>query len=91
MLKTNIRELVHARWFWFPPIFDRRTEKEGSDGMMVTAVRPYIMDLGSTNGTFLNGERLESQRYYELLEQDMIRVGNSSREYVLLHDKSRGT
>jgi hypothetical protein len=27
------------------------------------------MDLGSTNGTFLNGERLESERYYELLEQ----------------------
>lgn len=27
------------------------------------------MDLGSTNGTFLNGERLEPERYYELLEK----------------------
>jgi hypothetical protein len=26
------------------------------------------MDLGSTNGTFLNSERLEPERYYELLE-----------------------
>lgn len=58
--------------------------------MMVAAVRPYLMDLGSTNGTFLNGERLDDKRFYELLEQDMIRTGNSSREYVLLHDRSAG-
>ena len=34
---------------------------------MKSTVRPYIMDLGSTNGTYLNSERLDSQRYYELL------------------------
>ena len=47
----------------------RLTETEGEDGMMSSAVRPYVMDLGSTNGTFLNNERLESQRYYELYEK----------------------
>lgn len=31
------------------------------------AVRPYIMDLGSVNGTYLNRERIESERFYELL------------------------
>ena len=56
--------------------------------MMAPATRPYIMDLGSTNGTWLNGERVEAARYYELLESDMLRFGNSSREYVLLHDQS---
>lgn len=33
------------------------------------AVRPYLMDLGSTNGTFINEEQLEAQRYYELMER----------------------
>ena len=56
--------------------------------MMAPATRPYIMDLGSTNGTWLNGERVEAARYYELLESDMRRFGNRSREYVLLHDQS---
>ncbi|KAL4852743.1 Serine/threonine-protein phosphatase 4 regulatory subunit 3 [Chlorella vulgaris] len=64
----------------------RMTEKEGKDGMMKAAVRPYLMDLGSTNGTFLNSERLEPERYYELLETDMLKFGNSSREYVLVKE-----
>ncbi|EIE26201.1 SMAD/FHA domain-containing protein, partial [Coccomyxa subellipsoidea C-169] len=68
----------------------RYTEKEGPDGMMSADVRPYLMDLGSTNGCFLNGERLETQRYYELYEKDLLKFGNSSREYVLLHEKSSG-
>ena len=48
----------------------------------------YLEDLHSRNGTFLNGDRVEPQRYYELLEQDTFRFGSSTREYVLLHDKS---
>ena len=37
--------------------------------MPAEAVRPYLMDLGSTNGTFINSEQLEAQRYYELMEK----------------------
>eukprot|EP00927_Polykrikos_kofoidii_P052919 TRINITY_DN46973_c0_g1_i1.p1 TRINITY_DN46973_c0_g1~~TRINITY_DN46973_c0_g1_i1.p1 ORF type:complete len:324 (-),score=68.26 TRINITY_DN46973_c0_g1_i1:129-1055(-) len=48
-------------------------------------VRPYIMDLESKNGTFLNGDRIEPARYYEIKESDMFKFAMSSREYVMLH------
>jgi len=50
------------------------------------AVKPYIMDLASTNGTALNGDRVDDRRYIELRPTDTLRFGLSSREYVLLHD-----
>ena len=46
------------------------------------------MDLGSTNGTFINGVRLDSARYYELRRGDVITLGVSTREYVLLTEQS---
>ncbi|CEG43793.1 Transcriptional regulator SNIP1, contains FHA domain [Plasmopara halstedii] len=47
-------------------------------------VRPYIMDLNSTNSTFLNGVQIESSRYIELKEKDVLKFGESTREYVLI-------
>jgi len=52
-------------------------------------VLPYIMDLESTNGTFLNGSRIEGGRYYELRVKDTVTFGESSRQFVLLHDASK--
>ena len=37
----------------------------------VRVILPYVMDLESTNGTFLNGERLAPARYVELREKDV--------------------
>lgn len=51
-------------------------------------VKPYIMDLESTNGTFLNGERLDPARYHEIKARDVLKFGMSSREFVLLHKGS---
>jgi smad nuclear-interacting protein 1 len=48
------------------------------------------MDLDSTNGTILNGSKIEPTRYIELLEQDVLKFGESSREYVLLNTESTG-
>lgn len=36
-------------------------------GGVLLKVKPYLMDLQTTNGTFLNGDKIEDQRYYEVL------------------------
>jgi len=59
------------------------------DGSQSRAIRPYIIDLNSPNGTFLNGVPVEPQRYIELKEKDVVKFAFSSRDYVLLHDKSK--
>ncbi|KAE8624333.1 hypothetical protein XENTR_v10005921 [Xenopus tropicalis] len=61
------------------------TRANGTSGRRV---RPYIIDLGSGNGTYLNNQRIEPQRYYELKEKDVLKFGFSSREYVVLHESS---
>lgn len=48
------------------------------------AVRPYLIDLESANGTLLNGEMVPKQRYVELRTEDVVRFGESEREYVVL-------
>jgi len=52
-------------------------------------VQLYIMDLASANGTFVNNNKIEPQKYVQLMEKDVLKFGFSSREYVLLHDQSK--
>ncbi|MEE6484029.1 hypothetical protein FKM82_013732 [Ascaphus truei] len=59
-----------------------------ANGTAGRRVRPYIIDLGSGNGTYLNNQRIDPQRYYELKEKDVLKFGFSSREYVVLHESS---
>ena len=65
----------------------REVKKFLETGGSVTFVKPYVMDLESTNGTFLNGEKLEPATYYELLEEDVLKFANSSRDFVIMKDK----
>ncbi|XP_075158626.1 uncharacterized protein LOC142231850 [Haematobia irritans] len=62
---------------------------EREDGTMGKRVRLYLIDLDSANGTFLNNKRIDSRKYYELIEKDVIKFGFSTREYVLLHENSK--
>jgi smad nuclear-interacting protein 1 len=62
---------------------------EREDGSTGKRVRPYIIDLESANGTFVNNQKIDSKKYIELLEKDVIKFGFSTREYVLLHEASK--
>ena len=46
-------------------------------------VKPYIIDLESTNGTKLNHERLAVARYVELLDGDVLTFGEGGDEFVM--------
>lgn len=64
----------------------REIPKQDQNGEYYTVIKPYLMDLESTNGTFLNGEQIEPARYYELLPSDVIKFGKSTREYVVMRE-----
>lgn len=66
----------------------RSVNYEREDGSVGKRVRPYIIDLESSNGTFVNNKKIEPRKYYELFEKDVLKFGFSSREYVLLHEDS---
>lgn len=66
----------------------RLVNYEREDGAAARRVRPYIIDLESANGTFVNNKKIEPRKYFELFEKDVLKFGFSSREYVLLHEDS---
>ncbi len=67
----------------------RLVDYKRNDGTTGRIVKPYIIDLGSTNGTYINNSRVEAQRYYELKEKDVLKFGFSTRDFVLLHEGSK--
>ena len=47
------------------------------------SLRPYLIDLESTNGTYINNQRIESARYWELKEQVSNPYGGNASQYIL--------
>ncbi|KAF4774798.1 FHA domain-containing protein [Colletotrichum scovillei] len=62
----------------------RHVEKRNEFGDRIGKVKPYLIDLESANGTVLNGDKVAESRYYELRDKDVIKLGHSTREYVLM-------
>ncbi|KAK3577832.1 hypothetical protein CHS0354_000227 [Potamilus streckersoni] len=66
----------------------RMVDLKREDGTVGKRVAPYVIDLDSSNGTYVNNEKIEPRRYVELFERDVIKFGYSSRDFVLLHERS---
>ncbi|VEU22837.1 DEKNAAC103939, partial [Brettanomyces naardenensis] len=51
-----------------------------------TGIKAYLLDLGSSNGSFLNGTEVPPKRYIELRDGDRMRFGDDRGvvEFVLL-------
>ncbi|KAI0322408.1 SMAD/FHA domain-containing protein [Amylostereum chailletii] len=65
--------------------FRQVTEKDEFGGSK-PVIKPFVIDLESTNGTHVNDETIPTTRFYELKLNDVLKFGQSTREYVLLHD-----
>ncbi|OAQ27375.1 SMAD/FHA domain-containing protein [Linnemannia elongata AG-77] len=57
-------------------------------GQAKRTTKPFIIDLESANGTFVNGTKIPPTRYYELKLSDVLKFGASTREFVLLHESA---
>jgi len=53
------------------------------------AIRPYLIDVGSANGTFLNKQKMKPNEYMELKEGDTFVLGCSTRQYALAQERYR--
>lgn len=62
----------------------RFVQKVGEFGEKKSKVKPYIIDLESSNGTILNDVKIESKRFVEARSGDVMKIGTSNREYVFV-------
>lgn len=62
----------------------RYVEKKNEFGDKTGRVRPYLIDLESSNGSMVNGEVVPGGRYVEIRDRDVLKFGHSTREYVLM-------
>ncbi|CAE6523269.1 unnamed protein product [Rhizoctonia solani] len=66
----------------------RQVHVKDEFGVAKAVVKPFVIDLESTNGTMVNDDPIPVSRYYELKPSDVLKFGESTREYVMLHENA---
>lgn len=61
----------------------RKIIKDNND----ICILPYLIDLNSTNGTYLNGDKIDNSKYYELRDKDNLNFGDKKIDFVLMKMK----
>ncbi|KAK2961456.1 putative Smad nuclear interacting protein 1 [Blattamonas nauphoetae] len=69
-------------------LYYRKVTIIDQNGKRRFVIRPFLMDLKSVNGTFINGKKLDDYKYYEIKEKDVVTFGQSTRDYVFLTEDS---
>ncbi|KAI0345882.1 SMAD/FHA domain-containing protein [Trametopsis cervina] len=64
----------------------RQVHERNEFGDAKAAIKPFVIDLESTNGTQVNDAAIPTSRYYELKLGDVLKFGDSAREYVLVSE-----
>ncbi|KAJ9442636.1 FHA domain-containing protein DDL [Diplonema papillatum] len=62
-------------------VFRNTTDDQNPDGK---SVKPYLIDVGSTNSTFVNKQQVPASTYMLLRSSDMIKFSTSSRDFILI-------
>ncbi|TIA84047.1 hypothetical protein E3P98_00428 [Wallemia ichthyophaga] len=62
----------------------RAIRSKNEFGDVLEAVKPFVLDLESTNGTQVNGEEIPVSRYFEIISGDVIKFGLDDSDFVLI-------
>lgn len=66
----------------------RQTITTNEFGDKKKRIQPFLIDLESSNGSYVNNTEIPASRYYQLRTGDTLTFGASTREYVLLDEGS---
>ncbi|AOW03723.1 SMAD/FHA domain-containing protein [Yarrowia lipolytica] len=67
----------------------RKIENVNDEGETSFQTNLYVIDLDSTNGTFINDKQIPTSRYVQVLPKDVLSFGDLSTDYVVVREDEK--